>query len=446
MAKRPSRRTGTGTGRGRGKGPSGKGRGKGRGTGRSSAPGRKRAKGGSSKGYGKGRAKASGGKGRGGGAPTRGRGKGFGKKGASARGRAEVSAPELTVRSRFHFAEVVPGFERVAEAEVREACGAEGIERWRGRVVWDPAGPARDLLELRCTEDVFAGVCLLTGVGRSRFSLGSLYRAVVDSQLEWAVSAYRECHPGAKGHRIRFRVIALMAGRRNFVRSDLTAAVERALVDRSSGRWVPVPEDGMELWVDLWRDRCLVGLRLSTERMRQREGRSVELPAALRPSAAACLVRMSGVAPGQVFLDPCCGSGTILSERLALGDGAKLIGTDIDPDAVVAARLNVGRRAALIVRADASRLPLPDGCVDAACANLPFGQKVQVSVNLPTMYAGVARELSRVLKRGARAALLVGDPADLAPGLERRSWRLIGSPTNVNILGRRASAVLLERK
>src|SRR5207344_2651286 len=69
--------------------------------------------------------------------------------------------------------------------------------------------------------------------------------------------------------------------------------------------------------------------------------RSRDVPAASHPTIAAALARVAGTRNDDVVWDPFCGSALELCERARLGRYAKIIGSDLDAKALVAARANL---------------------------------------------------------------------------------------------------------
>ncbi len=114
-------------------------------------------------------------------------------------------------------------------------------------------------------------------------------------------------------------------------------------------------------------------------------------------------VRWSGATAGDTALDVCCGSGD-LAIMLArqVGAAGTVYGLDFSPEQLAVAR----RRSSQItlptaiqwLQGDALALPLADQTVDAA--TMAYGLR-----NLTDIPSGLA-ELRRVLKPGARAAIL----------------------------------------
>jgi SAM-dependent methyltransferase len=86
------------------------------------------------------------------------------------------------------------------------------------------------------------------------------------------------------------------------------------------------------------------------------------------PAYAAALAEV-GLHPGQTAVDVGCGTGRALPHlRTAVGPDGRVLGFDLTPQMLATAR-GYGRNAhALLVMADARRLPLPAASVDGAFA------------------------------------------------------------------------------
>ncbi|MFD9305377.1 class I SAM-dependent methyltransferase [Streptomyces sp. NPDC060048] len=114
--------------------------------------------------------------------------------------------------------------------------------------------------------------------------------------------------------------------------------------------------------------------------------------------AFAAAVAEFGLRPGERVLDAGCGTGRALPElRAAVGPSGTVIGADLTPQMLAAAR-DAGRGAAgVLLLADAARLPLRDGALDAVFA-------AGLIAHLPDPGANL-RELARVVRPGGRLAL-----------------------------------------
>jgi 23S rRNA G2445 N2-methylase RlmL len=163
--------------------------------------------------------------------------------------------------------------------------------------------------------------------------------------------------------------------------------------------------------------------------MRHREYKQAHLPASLRPSVAAALVRLAGAGPGMTVLDPLCGAGTILAEQAELarkrGAGRVAIwGGDFDRESARAAAINLRRLSPeLLAQWDARSLPLPDRCVERIVSNPPFGRQLGEPSQIAPLYRRLAAEMDRVLKPDGRAVLIVSDPEPLLDAVGRVGWQ-----------------------
>jgi putative methyltransferase (TIGR01177 family) len=96
-------------------------------------------------------------------------------------------------------------------------------------------------------------------------------------------------------------------------------------------------------------------------------------PSAIFPKLSRALVNLSGVQPGERFLDPFCGTGSLLIEAAMIG--ADPVGADIARKMVRGARRNslkYGQPWLGIIRADARNPPVRG--VDALATDIPYGR------------------------------------------------------------------------
>ncbi|MGX1970964.1 class I SAM-dependent methyltransferase [Streptomyces kronopolitis] len=115
------------------------------------------------------------------------------------------------------------------------------------------------------------------------------------------------------------------------------------------------------------------------------------------PAYAAGVAEL-GLREGDRVLDAGCGTGRALSAlRSAVGPRGTVLGADLTPE-MLAAAVRAGRdRAARLLLADVTRLPLPDAALDAVFA-------AGLLSHLPHSAGGLA-ELARVVRPGGRLAL-----------------------------------------
>src|SRR5258708_4529936 len=130
------------------------------------------------------------------------------------------------------------------------------------------------------------------------------------------------------------------------------------------------------------------------------------------------------------FLNLCCGSGTLLVERLQSTTTSIALGVDLSPEALTCARTNLeasgDARKALLVEADATRLPLEDKSFDTIVTDLPFGQLVGHQSNIGALYRGAVAEATRVVVPGGHFVAITTRVRLFDEALEpyQQGWRL----------------------
>jgi tRNA (guanine6-N2)-methyltransferase len=307
--------------------------------------------------------------------------------------------------------------------------------------------PAR-LLAVRTAEDVFAVLARIKLTGQVSDMRGLAGSPAWMASLRGAVADWSRVTGKPVVKRQIFRVVAQAedAAWRHYRRNELMLAAERGVMSAQTSWRLNRDEAPLEIWLQQAGHELLVSLRLSSAEMRQHGGRTIERAAALRPSVGAAMIRLTEPADDDVFLDPMCGTGTILLERAVAGRYELLLGGDIDQAAVDATLANFGPRhqPRQIERLDATDLPFRPGSVSAIATNLPWGRQISEQAALPKLYGAFLSEAGRVLVPGGRMVLLTSEwdmlKRELAehPEFERRR-----TLSNVTILGRRADIFVL---
>jgi tRNA (guanine10-N2)-dimethyltransferase len=129
-------------------------------------------------------------------------------------------------------------------------------------------------------------------------------------------------------------------------------------------------------------------------------------PGSMDPTLARALVNVAGARQRRTVLDPMCGTGGLVAEAGAVG--ARVVGADVQPEMVQGARENLAAELQTdydVLQADARRLPLSDGAVDAAVVDVPYGRQSRIAGDSLAQLVGESlAELARVAARAVVVA------------------------------------------
>ena len=355
------------------------------------------------------------------------------------------SAPELPAC----YAMVHSGLEEIASEEIVQSLGGEVKRSGGGFIVFRLDDIDRSILSLRTTEDVF-----LFGWGTDELS----YRAKdLDSIERWTdrdahwdqlLKIHHAVRPKPKA-KPTYRYVVQMNGEHGYRRVDAKKAFTRGLAGKLPASWKYAEENAsVELWLTINGAMAISGMRLSDRTMRHRSYKHEHLPASIRPTVAAAMVRLADLKPNQTVLDPMCGAGTLLAEAILCTKGKissdggawklRCLGGDIDPSHVRAAQANLRQFDITDLRSwDARAMPLEDESVDRIVSNPPFGKQLSTPEEIGPLYREVVFEMDRVMRPGGKAVLIVSDGRALRDAVERVGWKQ-QRQVQVRMLGQRS--------
>lgn len=218
------------------------------------------------------------------------------------------------------------------------------------------------------------------------------------------IAAVRQCHPPDA-----FRTCHISAAGDQtsvFRRIQQTLAADTGLTydDQAGDLWLrvrPAPAAG---WQAL--------LRLTPRPLAARPWRVQNLPGALSAPVAAVMGDLTQPQPTDRFLNLTCGSGTLLVERLLAVPASLAVGTDHNLATLRLAQANLdaaGVTATLLQQDDAAPA-LAAGAFDAIVADLPWGQLVGETAQMPAFYPQLFAAAARLARPAARFVLITHLP------------------------------------
>jgi tRNA (guanine6-N2)-methyltransferase len=346
------------------------------------------------------------------------------------------------------YAIVFPGLEPVAGEEIGDFLGADVKRSGPGFIVFRAPEITTSLLDLRTVEDVFL---LAWGTDKLSYRAADVERirrwTAHDADWDTLLRIHHRIRPKPKG-KPTYRLVVQMTGQHGYRRADARKALAEGLAGKLPASWRHTEENAsVEVWLTIHGATAVCGMRLSDRTMRHRSYKLEHLPASLRPTVAAAMVRLAEIKSGHVVLDPMCGAGTILAEllegRRQSGERPRqVIGGDLEAAALRAAGPNLRRLGtALLARWDAQMLPLADQSVDRIVCNPPFGIQLGKPEEIGPLYRGLLRECDRVLRLHWRAVLLASDQRALQDAARAVGWhrerqfrvRILGQPAFISV-------------
>lgn len=299
-----------------------------------------------------------------------------------------------------YVAEVVPGLEEVARAEL-VALGAHGITRAEGGWRFAFRGPAARLVAARTVQAV--SWALHFDVPRPKALLG-------DEHFRRLRAAVTEVARTAAFDGLRFAA----AGATSSVFQRLATALSDATGMRHG------PDDG-DLLMRVRPDRDQGGwevlVRLTPRPLATRAWRVCNRAGGLNATVAAAMNELVGLGERDRYLNLMCGSGTLMVERALAGPAARIVGVDVDADAIACARQNL-QAAGLAARcetvvADVASLGRSGGIgavepasFDVLVADAPWGDAVGRHADHHRSYPELLAAAARLAAPGASFALL----------------------------------------
>lgn len=299
------------------------------------------------------------------------------------------------------YVETPPGLEEVTWLEIRDRFPGAVFGDFlfardeRGVVLFHFPGDLQDLFSLRTVNGAYLAATFMDKeeVSRGYRDLHQMRERMAETgDLGRAVNLFtrfRRRQPST------YRVVVRTYGRHEYNRQDVRRAILQ-VVEPLYPEWTRTQtEADVELWANVFGSNILVGLRLPGGFPPRSADDGVQ------PEVTAALVHLTAAAGDDRFLDPLCGAGSVLAERVTVAAGRLLLGGDEEAGRVQAAHGRVGARAT-VCRWDGAALPLADSSVDKVATHLPAAPEK----GMGSRYDAWLGEMARVLRPGGQAVVL----------------------------------------
>jgi len=337
--------------------------------------------------------------------------------------RRSAHASELPVKKVL--VTTVPGIEDLLLEEVSKLLPGKGEVR-KGRVIYESACALdtdrlyRLVANLTLAEKVYA---VLT---EARAKNLNDVREAVFSSLE-DVKLILE--PAAS-----FAVEVERVGAHPFSSTDVAKVVGSVVQTLDPPPPVSLDDPDVVLYAELVESEFRLAIDLTPfVNLRDRGYRVYIHPSSLNPVVARALCKLARVSDESSFVDPMCGSGTIVIEGLLEAPRARGFGFDVKAEHIIGARANAaaaGVHAEFGV-ADVRELAnLLRGGVDAVITNPPYGIRERAVGGLREVYERLFEGAFSVLREGGRLVLLSPLKRLVARAASKLNW----SPENVRKL------------
>ena len=200
------------------------------------------------------------------------------------------------------------------------------------------------------------------------------------------------------------------ASRRELVNSTSDYEVELRLIEGKNGSFVPL-------------------MKLFTLKDTRFSYRKESYAAAMAPVQAALLMELSKpwLVDGAQVLDPFCGVGTLLVERVKAGNADPLYGLDISEEAVLKARVNAETAGITIhyINRDVRDFR-HEYLFDEIVSDLPLTGRSRNLLELTELYSAFFKRVPELLKKGGRLFLYTSEENTFRSALkENRELKLL---------------------
>jgi len=330
---------------------------------------------------------------------------------------------------------VVPGLEEIAIQEMKGRFPAlEVTKQTRGKVFFYYADTFRDLLVLKCIENLYLYLDSFH-TGPHKADLQELPKKIKNLRINTKMLY------GNKGNVPRIIVSASRSGKHTFSRFDVARVTLKALLEYFPFQEGTVEQHDIAFRMDVEGDTASMYIKLTPASFRFRSRNKEFLSGALKASVAHAMVLISEPDDTDVFLDPFCGTGTIPYER-SFYDAFAILASDSSQERLQVARRNLPDYIGINCW-DACHTELSDHSVTKIVTNLPWGKQIRVE-DIDCLYLHFLKEAKRILDPKGKIVLLTDQEESLDKGSRMNHFKMKKIST-LSLHGMHPSIFLLEK-
>jgi 23S rRNA G2445 N2-methylase RlmL len=282
----------------------------------------------------------------------------------------------------------------------------------------------------------FPGMVRVEGVPLARLLEMTTIRHVIEIRGEAEVGTLDEIKAAMAGIDVpemataaSFRATSKRLGEHGFGHMEIQRVAGGVLNDRYGTR-VDLEHCELNVRVDLYGDRLIVGVQRTGKSLDKRIKRTRALRTSLKPTLAAAMVRLAGAHRGAGrLIDPLCGTGTIAIEAKTINPGLTVHASDWDEETVETARGTVANHGLDVdVRlCDARSLTLfyPEP-FDYIVTDPPYGVRQGSRTNIGPLYGDWLAEFEKALADDGTIAMVVLKKRAFLAALEETGLRVAG--------------------
>lgn len=312
-----------------------------------------------------------------------------------------------------YMATTAPGLEKITLSEMQsKLTNIEISAQLRGRILFATSDSLEKLFRLKCIDNLYSYIGCFQA-GPHKMDLARITQSVQQLEIEQVLLRFPGYHSA-----MRAIVSASRSGHHTYSRFDAAAAALVGLVESYNFQLGTTENHELAFRLDIMDTDAYLSIKLTPPSFRFRGNTREFSPAALRPSIAHALVWLSQPHPEDTFLDPFCGSGTIVAER-ACYPAVSIMALDISHEAVSIARQNTPYPVE-IKWGDACKMNVPSTSIQKIVTNLPWGKQIQIE-NVGELYMNFLAEARRILHPGGKLIALTDREEELTRACKKNS-------------------------